>query len=377
VAATNSACLIIADISGYTDYLAGVELEHAEDILADLMNTVVKALRPSFKLAKLEGDAAFVYALTDDVDGSLLLDTAENCYFAFRNRLLSIRQSSTCVCNACAMIPSLNLKTVVHHGEVAIHRIAGHSELVGKDVVVVHRLLKNSISEAAYVLITDACVEKTTLNPEALGLRRHVESYEHTGEVEGWVEDLEIAWEAYRNRTAHYVSIAEAGFALSGFVPAPPEHMWEFISSPVLRPQWTLGITRIDQVDPSGRRRPGTLNHCMHGKDVILQEFIDWRPPRYYTVSSTVPGGVKLISTHEVVGVEGGSIVHDRFRQPKGKEARQVMDELRVVFEADHDEELARLRELVVARQAELSADSEPQLQVPNEANRLATSVMS
>jgi len=25
VAATNSACLIIADISGYTDYLAGVE----------------------------------------------------------------------------------------------------------------------------------------------------------------------------------------------------------------------------------------------------------------------------------------------------------------------------------------------------------------
>ncbi|MEW5992496.1 MAG: hypothetical protein AB1736_14295 [Chloroflexota bacterium] len=32
------ACLLIADISGYTGYLAGVELDHAQDILADLMD---------------------------------------------------------------------------------------------------------------------------------------------------------------------------------------------------------------------------------------------------------------------------------------------------------------------------------------------------
>ncbi len=70
-------------------------------------------------------------------------------------------------------------------------------------------------------------------------------------------------------------------------------------------------------------------------------------------------------------------MIHDRFRQPKGKEAQQVFDQVRAMFEARHDEELARLRELVAARQAELSAGSEPQLQVPNEANRLATSVVS
>ena len=37
-------CLLIADISGYTAYLAGVELDHAQDILADLIGTVVTAL---------------------------------------------------------------------------------------------------------------------------------------------------------------------------------------------------------------------------------------------------------------------------------------------------------------------------------------------
>ncbi len=52
-------CFLIADISGYTSYLAGVEIEHAQDIIADLVGTVGTALRPSFRLAKLEGDAAF------------------------------------------------------------------------------------------------------------------------------------------------------------------------------------------------------------------------------------------------------------------------------------------------------------------------------
>ena len=70
--APEPACLVIADISGYTSYLAGVELDHAQDILADLLDTVVTAFRPTFRLAKLEGDAAFVYAIAPTVDGSAL-----------------------------------------------------------------------------------------------------------------------------------------------------------------------------------------------------------------------------------------------------------------------------------------------------------------
>jgi len=69
-------CLLIADISGYTNYPAGVEIDHAQDILADLVGTIVTALRPTFRLAKLEGDAAFMYAPVDKVDGSLLLDAS-------------------------------------------------------------------------------------------------------------------------------------------------------------------------------------------------------------------------------------------------------------------------------------------------------------
>ena len=139
------ASLLIADISGYTSYLAGVELDHAQDILADLTDAVVRALRPTFRLAKLEGDAAFAYVVTDAIDGSVLQDTIEHCYIAFRRRLRDIGQASQCDCNACTYIPRLDLKFVVHHGLVARQRMAGREELVGRDVIVVHRLLKNTV----------------------------------------------------------------------------------------------------------------------------------------------------------------------------------------------------------------------------------------
>jgi hypothetical protein len=42
--ATETACCVIADISGYTNFLAGVELDHAQDIIADVMNTSARSL---------------------------------------------------------------------------------------------------------------------------------------------------------------------------------------------------------------------------------------------------------------------------------------------------------------------------------------------
>ena len=156
------ACLVIADITGYTSYLAGVELDHAQDILADLIDTVVGSLRPTFRLAKLEGDAAFTYVITESIDASALMDTVERTYFAFRRRLRDIGQASTCDCNACMRMPTLDLKLLAHHGTILRQRVAGREELVGSPVIVAHRLLKNEVTETtgfrAYALYTEDCL---------------------------------------------------------------------------------------------------------------------------------------------------------------------------------------------------------------------------
>src|SRR5271155_4365448 len=136
---TESACFVIADISGYTNFISGVELDHAQDIIADIMDTLLRALRPTFRLAKFEGDAAFVYAVADKVDGSLLQDAIESAYFAFRKRLRSIKQANSCECRACSLMQSLDVKFVVHHGEFIKQKMAGQEELAGRDVIVVQK----------------------------------------------------------------------------------------------------------------------------------------------------------------------------------------------------------------------------------------------
>ena len=180
--------LLIADISGYTGYLASVELDHAQDILADLIGTVVTALRPGFRLAKLEGDAAFVVAPADTLDGSLLLDTIERCYFGFRRRRRDVRQATSCECNACVRIPDLNLKFVAHQGLVIRQRVAGSEELLGSDVIVVHRLLKNEVVGEAGDRRLCARSPRPPRTPWRSTRRRSdmtplVETYEHVGEV--------------------------------------------------------------------------------------------------------------------------------------------------------------------------------------------------
>jgi hypothetical protein len=173
---TESACFVIADISGYTSFLAGVELDHAHDIIADVMDTVVRCLRPPFRLAKFEGDAAFFYAVSDKVDGSLLQDAIESAYFAFRKRLRNIKQATSCACSACRNIQNLDLKFVSHHGEFIKHRMAGREELAGRDVIVVHRLLKNAVNERlgghTYAPYSDPCVQAMDVDPLGRGRKQ-------------------------------------------------------------------------------------------------------------------------------------------------------------------------------------------------------------
>ena len=312
---TESGCLAIADISGYTSYLAGAELDHAQDVLEDLTETVVRALSPPMKLSKLEGDAVFVYLPGNRVDASMLLDTLDAAYFAFRRRQDAIDRATQCDCNACVLIPRLDLKFVAHHGAFGRQHVAGSEDLSGPDVILVHRLLKNRVAEvighAGYVLYTDAVVAAMGLDPGRLRMRRHAEQVEDLGQVEGWVQDLHERWTEERERRRVKVSREEAVAVSSYEVPAARSVTWSFLTDPGLRARWTPGVQRIDQSTPDGRRGIGTQNHCVHGKNASLEEILDWRPFDYYTILNDVP--VPLLkpirTTYELEDVAGGTRV--------------------------------------------------------------------
>ena len=237
-----SARFVIADISGYTSFLAGVELDHAQDIIADLMDTVVKGLRPPFRLAKFEGDAAFVYAATAKIDGSMLQDAIELAYFTFRRRLRNIKQASSCECKACAAMGDLDFKFVAHHGEIVKQRMGGREELAGRDVILVHRLLKNTVNERlggrAYALYSDACVQAMGIDPAAQGLVEHQETIDIIGDVKLWVRDLEEAWQKENEQTRVEVTRENAYAILEFDIAAPRQTVWEYLTVPGQWQKW-------------------------------------------------------------------------------------------------------------------------------------------
>ena len=375
------ACLVIADLSGYTGYLAAVELDHAQDILADLIDTVVGALRPSFRLAKLEGDAAFVYALTETIDGPALMDTVERTYFAFRRRLRDIGQASICDCNACIRIPDLDLKLLAHHGLIVHQRMAGREELVGSDVIVAHRLLKNDIEAvtgiAAYAAYTGACISAMGADPAALGLIAHHQAYEHLGEVELWVADLAGAWNAELDRARVTVPDSELFVALDIELPAPPAIAWEYLTSPARRPRWQTGTIQIIEDLGNGRRGAGTVNHCIHGKDAVVEEILDWRPYDYVTdltVLDTPGGPVKLPHTIEFEPVPMGTVIHYRFAPPRSKKERALAAQIAAGYGPALESAMPTLLDLLDAELVRRDADRgpEPELAEPSPSGPLA-----
>ncbi len=195
-AGSASGPLVLADISGYTGLLQAVTEAHRDDAFADgrvpdayglvasLLDGIIERIVPPFTLSKLEGDAVFAFARDDDENvprGAALLDCMAACYAGFRGRLASARQVWTCRCNACSRVDGIELKFVLHAGSYVVQPIGGALELVGSEVVMAHRLLKNHAAEllghGAYALITEAAAQRLAV--PATGAHELTESYEH------------------------------------------------------------------------------------------------------------------------------------------------------------------------------------------------------
>ena len=373
-------CLLIADISGYTEYLSTVEIDHAQDILADLIGTVVTSLRPGFRLAKLEGDAAFCFAPAAKVDGSMLLDTIERCYFSFRRRRRDVGQATSCPCNACVRIPNLNLKFVAHRGIALRQKMAGREELLGSDVIVVHRLLKNDIVEklniSAYAALTDKLVQAMDIDPAALDMREHAETYEHIGDVKLLVHDLERRWQEEDLRGRVRVDPANAAYEAEFTSSAAPQTVWEFITTPGRRLQWQGpgGVSSVEEVvKPGGRRGTGAVNHCMHGEYATVEEILDWRPFDYLTIRSKMPaamGGLAMVLTYELEPTSTGTVLHARIQRPTRPAERKLLENMGPMLASQFESGIVIMLDQIDAEAAQApSAADEPELPRPKKTN--------
>ncbi len=285
---TQHGYLVLADISGYTAYLAGVELDHAHEILSDLLEAIVSRFKALLTISKLEGDAVFAYAPDFKIPrGATLLELLESTYLTFRDRVEAVRRRTTCQCQACRAIPTLDLKFFAHHGDYIIQDVAGVKELVGSDVNLAHRLMKNHIAETtgwhAYILLTEKAVEHMQVWPE--GMHEQTESYEHLGDVKTRSLNLRARYQALIEARRVFITREEADFVHTQDFAAPPHVVWDWMNDPRKRVLWSDFDEIISVVRPGGRLGMGARNHCMHGKKLeTVETILDWRPFDYWTI---------------------------------------------------------------------------------------------
>src|SRR5436190_5697734 len=316
--------LVIADLTGYTDYLSRSEIEHAPAIAGDLLETIVGRLEPPFRLAKFEGDAAFLFVEDGRAEGSLLLDAIEAAYLAFRRRLRSIEGATTCDCNSCRLAPRLDLKLFVHHGDVVRSRIAGRDELAGSDVIVVHRLVKGAgaVESRAngFALFTSTAVEHLGLDAGALRMRSGAESIEHIGRVRTFTLDLEARWQAESSERRIDISQADTAFEIEATLTAGPSVAWSYLTSPALRMRWE-GPMAIEETMSDGRRGVGTTAQCVTGRLATLEEIVDWQPYDGVARRLIVPGLGSVDAAVDLERVDAGTHVRLRWAVAAGSEA--------------------------------------------------------
>jgi len=145
----------VPDITGFTKFIATADIKFTKNLIPALLRKLIAANILKMRIGEIEGDAIFFYKT-----GRLppVGKVAEQC-------------------------------KIIHHGYISTANIKGRIKLLGTDVILAHKLLKNSIEDCNYILLTDKYLSKIK-DSQNLDqwfhwekLHTSMEVYEYMGEV--------------------------------------------------------------------------------------------------------------------------------------------------------------------------------------------------
>jgi hypothetical protein len=191
---THRLLLILADISGYTEFMLANQLTlvHGQQLITNAIEAIIAEIEIPLELKEIEGDAVFLYAVhpEDEASWREVCDQVSRKLFAFfeafSRSIVASAESTVCVCGTCRNADKLKLKIVVHSGEALFHAIDRFRDVSGVDVILAHRLLKNSVASDEYLLLTDAARRELSF-PDDVHFEASKESYAGFGTFDTFV----------------------------------------------------------------------------------------------------------------------------------------------------------------------------------------------
>ena len=198
--------IILADISGYTRFMVENQLAavHGQQCITFLIETILREVDIPLQLQEIEGDAVFLYAAhpgNDDAWRDVLAQVRTKLarfFEVFLEGMTTAAEATPCKCAICRNANGLKLKVIVHSGRAVFHTIGRFAQVSGADVILAHRLLKNSVPSDEYLLMSEPAYRDLGREMDGEFLKGE-ETYEGFGLVRTYVQFMGEARERSRN----------------------------------------------------------------------------------------------------------------------------------------------------------------------------------
>lgn len=155
----SSVLFFIPDIGGFTRFITETEISHSQHTIRELLELLVDCNEIGLEVAEFEGDAVLFYR-TPPPSLEELVAQAKKMFLNFHAHLREREKGRVCQCGACTQMHQLTLKFIAHSGPASTMEVKGHSKFIGKSIIVAHRLLKNSVPEQEYLLVTEETLQR-------------------------------------------------------------------------------------------------------------------------------------------------------------------------------------------------------------------------
>jgi Protein of unknown function (DUF2652) len=150
----NPALIIIPDISGFVEFMNNSDLTHSQIKIALLLESILESNEIGLKVSEIEGDAILFYSFNNNSTRSEILEQCLKMFNRFHETLQDFKKMD-CQCGSCQKLQQLSLKFILHHGHLGSVMVKKYCKLYGRDLIIAHRLLKNSVQLKEYILITE------------------------------------------------------------------------------------------------------------------------------------------------------------------------------------------------------------------------------
>ncbi|GAA4106851.1 hypothetical protein GCM10022393_01560 [Aquimarina addita] len=181
--------LCIPDISGFTQFMSDTDIELSSKVIPSLLNKVIYANKLDLKVSEIEGDAILFYRTGSLPTFTELVQQCRSFYTEFYKQLKKLQEQYKHDKEVDNIPDILGLKIVLHYGHsISAVPIGKNIKLMGEDVIVAHRLLKNKIPIDEYILISESLLseykDETIERNFGWGQLHEMEAkYKHIGDI--------------------------------------------------------------------------------------------------------------------------------------------------------------------------------------------------